>query len=155
MKKKLLNLSLIVFIGLLFATPAQAETNATDVKPNLYEENEVEINQDTINSGEQKEPLPEEQRNLTFEKPGETRGDEIKDELFLSSDDETNTITAKAEQLNLFSEEEKEVQREPTVQNQTGTEDNSSLMLFMVAGLVLVIAVMFFIIIPRFTQSRH
>ena len=156
MKKKLLNLLVIILLGLVWGTPVDAETDAIDVQPNVYEEQKIKIEQNVTSKDGQKKPLPEEQRNLTFEAPAASVDDRITDRLFLSpSSNETNTIIAKASQLNLFSEKEKKVQQAAAVPNQTETEGPSSLLLLMMAGLVLVIATMFFFIIPRFKQIRH
>ena len=141
-------------LGLGWGMPVHAETDAIDVQPNVYEEQKIKIEKNIISKDEQKKPLPEEQRNLTFEAPAESIDDRITDHLFLAPSNETNTILTKASQLNLFSEKEKKVQR-ATEPNQTETEESSSLLLLMFAGLVLVIATMFFFIIPKFMQTRH
>ncbi len=85
------------------ATAAETEKN-TDVAPNQYEKKDIEIDTNYLHEDtyyEEKTELPEEQKDITFDKPKDKDTELIK-ELFTSTDPEkSNTIKAQSKQLGI------------------------------------------------------
>ncbi|WP_179151941.1 type VII secretion protein EssA [Oceanobacillus senegalensis] len=155
MTKKLLNITLNITLIILFLVlpPIHAEESNKKVEPNIYEENRIELNRNFQEEVSEKQPLPEEQKNLTFEKKNKSPSDQLEEKLFLSTKEETNTIATKAEQLQLFSHEEKQVER--MTENNQSSSDFSGVMIMLFAIVLIVIAAMFFLIIPRLKQTHN
>lgn len=85
------------------AAAAETEEN-TDVAPNQYEKKDIEIDTNYLHedsSYEEKTELPEEQKDITFDKPKDRDAELIKD-LFTSTDAEgSNSIAAQSKQLGI------------------------------------------------------
>ncbi|MDF1995907.1 type VII secretion protein EssA [Peribacillus frigoritolerans] len=120
------------------------------VEPNEYQENDIDIQTEYFHEEgllEQKRKLPEEQKDLTFERGKYDAIDSVKDSLFQSPvmENQNNTIASKSEQLGLFSEV-----RIPT-RNEGETEPSLNFDLTILLGIVLALLVvcLFFILIPK------
>lgn len=120
------------------------------VEPNEYQENDIDIQTEYFHEEgllEQKRKLPEEQKDLTFERGKYDAIDSVKDSLFQSPvmENQNNTIASKSEQLGLFSEV-----RIPT-RNEEETEPSLNFDLTILLGIVLALLVvcLFFILIPK------
>ncbi|MFJ7471680.1 type VII secretion protein EssA [Peribacillus frigoritolerans] len=120
------------------------------VEPNEYQEKDIDIQTEYFHEEgllEQKRKLPEEQKDLTFERGKYDAFDSVKDSLFLSPvmENQNNTIASKSEQLGLFSEV-----RIPT-RNEEETEPSLNFDLTILLGIVLALLVvcLFFILIPK------
>lgn len=151
MIKKLLSI-ILVFACLFFAgTVVIAEKEDKVVEPNIYKKREINIRNYFRDNLSEPKSLPEEQKDLTFEPPAQTESEQIIDELFQSSVIETNTITSKAAQLELFSEEAHEVKRD--TEEEEGSGDSNLLMILMIM-IAAVIVAMLFILIPRLQHTE-
>lgn len=120
------------------------------VEPNEYQEKDIDIQTEYFHEEgllEQKQKLPEDQKDLTFERGKYDAIDSVKDSLFLSpvTENQNNTIASKSEQLGLFSEA-----RIPT-RNEEETEPSLNFDLTILLGIVLALLVvcLFFILIPK------
>ncbi|WHX62427.1 type VII secretion protein EssA [Peribacillus frigoritolerans] len=120
------------------------------VEPNEYQENDIDIQTEYFHEEgllEQKRKLPEEQKDLTFERGKYDAIDSVKDSLFQSPvmENQNNTIASKSQQLGLFSEV-----RIPT-RNEEETEPslNFDLTILLGAVLALLVVCLFFILIPK------
>ncbi|MFA1715123.1 type VII secretion protein EssA [Peribacillus frigoritolerans] len=120
------------------------------VEPNEYQENDIDIQTEYFHEEgllEQKRKLPEEQKDLTFERGKYDALDSVEDSLFQSPvmENQNNTIASKSEQLGLFSEV-----RIPT-RNEEETEPSLNFDLTILLGIVLALLVvcLFFILIPK------
>ncbi|WP_158591766.1 type VII secretion protein EssA [Oceanobacillus halophilus] len=151
MKKRLLS-NIVLIIILMVGSPVLADDSTIKVEPNIYKGKDININRN-FQETEQKKPLPEEQKNLTFEKENKTETDRIEEQLFLSSNIETNTIAAKAQQFNLFSEQDKRAIQ--LTDEAESVQNNSTIMILMIIAVSLVIGTMFFFIIPRMKQTYN
>ncbi|MFC4024359.1 type VII secretion protein EssA [Oceanobacillus longus] len=149
MKKKLL--SLFVLFGITLPVPLYAEEERNPVEPNIYEKEEINIYNNFQDNLIQREELPAEQQYLTFEKPKDTESNVLKDQLFESTVTEKNTITTKADHLNLFSEADNQTKQRS--ESEQTSQSSSSIITVMVAVVVIVIAAMFFLIIPRLKNT--
>src|SRR5690625_5177040 len=106
MKKSLLNLGLCMILFASFGSVSFADDldEKEPTEPHIYHKRTIQINKHFRDLLINKEDLPEEQLELTFDLPDQTESDLLKDDLFQSLVVETNTITAKSDQLNLFSD---------------------------------------------------
>ncbi|WP_375090950.1 type VII secretion protein EssA [Peribacillus sp. RS7] len=120
------------------------------VEPNEYQEKDIDIQTEYFHEEgllEQKQELPEELKDLTFERGKYDVIDSVKDSLFLSpvTENQNNTIASKAEQLGLFSEvsirTRSEEETEPTL--------NFDLTILLGIVLALLVGCLFFILIPK------
>ncbi|MGW6298835.1 type VII secretion protein EssA [Peribacillus butanolivorans] len=142
-------LFLALFI-LFFSQPTNGHAEEEPiVEPNEYHEKNIDIQTEYFHEEEllkQKQRLPEEQKDLTFERGKYDVLDTTKDSLFLSPVTENNnTIASKAEQLGLFSEVN------IRTRSNEGTESSVNFDLPLLLGIVLALAVicLFFILIPK------
>ena len=120
------------------------------VEPNEYQEKDIDIQTEYFHEEgllEQKRKLPEEQKDLTFERGKYDAVDSVKDSLFLSpvTENQNNTIASKSEQLGLFSEVAIRTRSEEE------TEPSLNFDLTILLGIVLALSVvcLFFILIPK------
>ncbi|MYL60342.1 type VII secretion protein EssA [Virgibacillus halodenitrificans] len=150
MKKKLLSLLLLVSI-MFVSLPVHAEDNQAPVEPNIYEKKEINIKPNSREQIEQREELPEEQKQLSFEKKDKTESNLIKEKLFASSVKETNTITSKSNQLGLFSQKEKQMKLDGDEEN---VESSTNVMMLLIIAVVLIIGIMFFVLLPKLKHSE-
>lgn len=152
MKNKLLSFCLIISLTISFSSISYADEEKEVVEPNVYEKREINLKQNRDNRMERKK-LPEEQMDLTFDKNEATKNEQLLDELFQTSMIETNTITSKAAQMELFSSMDEEWKREEA-EEETVSEGSNLLMILMISA-VLIIVAMIFIIIPKLQQTQN
>jgi type VII secretion protein EssA len=122
------------------------------IEPNQYNRQEIELRTDYIHEEsllDEKRDLPEVQTSLTFQRPTSSFFEQTKAQLFLSGEKETNTITAKAKKLGLFSSDDKQIV--PSRQPLDETERTSSSFLPWVFGFFILgfLIVIFTVIVPR------
>ncbi|MBD1379769.1 type VII secretion protein EssA [Metabacillus arenae] len=90
----------------LSSPSAIATPNLNGLEPYIYEGKNTKRGTDYLREKskyEKPEDIPEEQQDLTFEKTKQNDDEEIQNQLFSNYTRENNTITAKAEQMELFS----------------------------------------------------
>src|SRR5690625_317437 len=151
MKKKFLSFVILLGVIIRLSTVSLADEESETVEPNVYEKREINIQKDFRDNLIERRELPEEQKELTFEKPTETESEQIMDELFQSNVIETNTITSKAAQMDLFSMSDQESKRD--MEEEPVPEGSNLLMILMIAGVIIIIA-MLFVIIPKLQHTR-
>ncbi|MBU5465953.1 type VII secretion protein EssA [Virgibacillus sp. MSJ-26] len=151
MKKKLLSFFILLGLNICLSPVSLADEESEDVEPNVYEKREINIQKNFRDNLIERRKLPEEQKELTFEKPIETESEQIMDELFQSNVIETNTITSKAAQMDLFSMSDQESKRD--MEEELVPEGSNLLMILMIAGVISIIA-MLFVIIPKLQHTR-
>ncbi|MGE7907679.1 type VII secretion protein EssA [Peribacillus sp. NPDC094092] len=120
------------------------------VEPNEYQENDIDIQTEYFHEEgllEQKRKLPEELKDLTFERGKYDAVDSVKDSLFLSpvTENQNNTIASKSEQLGLFSE----VAIRTRSEEETEPSLNFDLTILLGIVLALLVVCLFFILIPK------
>ncbi|CAN7611291.1 type VII secretion protein EssA [Peribacillus frigoritolerans] len=120
------------------------------VEPNEYQENDIDIQTEYFHEEgllEQKRKLPEEQKDLTFERGKYDAIDSVKDSLFQSPvmENQNNTIASKSEQLGLFSEVRIPMRNE----EETEPSLNFDLTILLSIVLALLVVCLFFILIPK------
>ncbi|WP_144553229.1 type VII secretion protein EssA [Peribacillus simplex] len=120
------------------------------VEPNEYQEKDIDIQTEYFHEEgllEQKRKLPEEQKDLTFERGKYDAVDSVKDSLFLSpvTENQNNTIASKSEQLGLFSE----VAIRTRSEEETEPSLNFDLTILLGIILALLVVCLFFILIPK------
>lgn len=120
------------------------------VEPNEYQEKDIDIQTEYFHEEgllEQKRKLPEEQKDLTFERGKYDAVDSVKDSLFLSpvTENQNNTIASKSEQLGLFSE----VAIRTRSEEETEASLNFDLTILLGIVLALLVVCLFFILIPK------
>ncbi|CAM4006674.1 type VII secretion protein EssA [Mesobacillus zeae] len=101
---------LLIFLSLGPAFSARAETGIEDLTPNEYKQREFKKNTELLHEKsltEKKVQMSELQRGLKLSVPKDDSYNDVISTLFEGSKKESNTITAKAEQLKLFSSENK------------------------------------------------
>lgn len=152
MNKQLLSLLLAVLFVLTCSSLAMADEEEKDVEPNIYKKKEINIINHFRDNIIEKRELPEEQHGLTFEKSEQTKSEQIVNELFQSSTVETNTITAKADQLELFSEASPVVKEDP---EEEANQNDSNLLLIIMIALVAVLVAMLLLIIPKLQHTQE
>lgn len=122
------------------------------VEPNKYKEKDVKIQADDFQDQtktEKKRSLSEEQRSLSFE--GETNKfyDEVNAIVFQSSEKENNTIIAKAQQVDLFSDKEKTYTSSQGTIQQNQTNSIFDFQLILIVLIALTVMAMFIFLIPK------
>ncbi|TKH06385.1 type VII secretion protein EssA [Peribacillus simplex] len=120
------------------------------VEPNEYQENDIDIQTEYFHEEgllEQKRKLPEEQKDLTFERGKYDVIDSVEDSLFLSpvTGNQNNTIASKADQLGLFSE----VGVRTRGEEETEPSLNFDLTILLGIVLALLVVCLFFVLIPK------
>ncbi|MEF2098127.1 type VII secretion protein EssA [Bacillus sp. CFBP9009] len=120
------------------------------VEPNEYQENDIDIQTEYFHEEgllEQKRKLPEEQKDLTFERGKYDVIDSVEDSLFLSpvTGNQNNTIASKADQLGLFSE----VGVRTKSEEETEPPLNFDLTILLGIVLALLVVCLFFVLIPK------
>ncbi len=147
---------LLVFL-MIFDKTAGATPNFHQLMPNSYEENEFEDNKEYLHEQslfENKEPIPEEQKELTFTKKNDDPIKQISEQLFAGDSKMNHPVTVKAEQLGLFSNFEKgslyqeDYSKKPMKQN-------SQLMILYIGLVILAMVVMLVFLIPKMAQGKQ
>ncbi|UQX53221.1 type VII secretion protein EssA [Cytobacillus pseudoceanisediminis] len=100
---------------------------------------------------ENKKEIPEEQKDLTFTKKNLDPLKEVKDQLFDGGETTNNTITAKADQLQLFSDSKQESFLK--AEEQTPTEQDNKLIYLYIILLIIAIGVIMGFLIPRMAKQ--
>ncbi|WP_165971024.1 type VII secretion protein EssA [Peribacillus frigoritolerans] len=135
---------------------AETETNLEELDPNVYEEKELKENTEYLHEEslyEKRTTIPEEQKDLTFEKPSRDEKDDLQEQLFTNYTKEKNTIKSKAEQLDLFSgSAEPSLSMTETVNSDT--TQNSGLMMTYILLIAIGVILMIGLLIPKMTQSK-
>ncbi|MGM7723468.1 type VII secretion protein EssA [Metabacillus sp. Hm71] len=104
----LVSLLLLIITGyhLLAANPVHADSAKIDeLVPNDYQENQFKKNNELLHDESltnQRTNIPEEVKDLTFEREKQSQDDIMKSTLFLSETSDNNTIKAKALEMQLF-----------------------------------------------------
>lgn len=149
-KKRRLSVLLIVICLVFSITTVYADENNLDVEPNIYEKKEILINRNNRQEIMQKEELPEEQKVLTFEQMKATNSDVIKEQLFQNFIIKTNTITAKSDQLGLFSSTDTKLR---SAEEEEIMERSGKVISLLIGTVIIVITLMFLLIIPRLKRN--
>jgi len=128
-----------------------AAEDEKDVEPNIYEKRDIYIKKSNRGNLLEREELPEEQLGLTFDRDERTESEQLLDELFESSVVETNTITSKAAQMELFSVSDEPLKRDK--ETEVEQESTSFLTMFMIIAVIVVIGLLI-IIMPRLQHTQ-
>ncbi|MDV2887174.1 type VII secretion protein EssA [Alkalihalophilus pseudofirmus] len=150
---KLLNISAFVCL-LFFLLPSLVLAEGDPVvEPQEYKERQINVDLNYYREDERvrREALSEEQRVLTFTQREMKYFDEVYEELFQTGTIEVNTITAKAERLDLFNGE-----TEPARQSRTEQESETGIVqisTILIAVVILMIAILMFVVIPRLMKK--
>jgi len=153
MKDKIFFLS---FLLLLCFGSMSVSANYIPVEPNKYEEKKIKLQTDYIHEKSllnRRTKIPEAQKMLTFEPKKRPSNEKIKGTLFVSHQMENNTITAKAEELALFSDVEKRYSY--VAESDQNLYKESSIWLSIFYGLAAMISagLLFFVLVPKLNQS--
>jgi len=151
MNKKLLSIILVFLSILSVSSITFAEDEKDKVEPNVYKKRDINIRNNFRDNLNERKELPEEQKELTFEPPRKTEKEQISEELFQSSVIETNTITSKATQLELFSMADYEAKRDT---EEEVLEESSILLIIFMIIIVAIVIVMIFLLVPRLQHNR-
>ncbi|AHA79111.1 Uncharacterized protein yueC [Bacillus subtilis PY79] len=138
------------------AAAAQTEEN-TDVAPNQYEKKDIEIDTNYLHEDtyyEEKTELPEEQKDITFDKPKDKDAELIKDLFTSTNAEDSNTIAAQSKQLGITFAE-----KPMTKTSSTETEDEqetSSLLLPMIYVVLILLGIAGIVfLIPKVTAQEN
>lgn len=143
--------------ALLFTFPGLGNAEEdTIVEPNQYNEKDIELQTEYFHEEsllEKKRSLPEEQKALTFEPEKYNFYETVERTLFQSSSSENNTIQAKADQLEIFTSNE----RQYTGSNNTEQKHSFSFDLTLLLGIIAVVAVLclFLILVPKMSKGEN
>jgi len=150
-------LFLLPAILIIAERPAGATPDINNVTPNTYEKKEFKDNTDYLHEKslyENKKQIPEAQKDLTFTKKNYDPLKDVKEQLFAGEDKIHNTITAKADQLDLFSKADQE-SFYMSDSSQNPIEKNKKLMILYVFLLVIALAVILGFLIPRMAKHTN
>lgn len=158
MKKVLLSLIiLLIGAGSLLIPSSMALEASTDekkVEPNRYEKRKIDIDTGLRNRLIERDPLPEEQQILTFERQEMTKSELLQRDLFQEKATiETNTITAKSDQLNLFLQEKDSVKKR-TMDEALETDQSKPVKILLVITVIVFVTLLFTVILPRITTEN-
>lgn len=138
------------------AAAAETEEN-TDVAPNQYEKKDIEIDTNYLHEDtyyEEKTELPEEQKDITFDKPEDKDAELIKD-LFTSTDsEESNTIKAQSKQLGITFAE-KPITKASSTETEEEQETSSLLLPIIYIVLILLGIAGIVFLIPKVTAQEN
>jgi len=127
-----------------------AEEVDTKVEPNVYEKREIEIKKKRRDQLVEKKQLPAEQISLTFTTDKLTESEKLTEVLFQSKVIETNTITSKADKMNLFSEGTIHLKKDKGEIEEEKTNLLKIVMIIILAGIVALL----FVMIPRLQKNE-
>lgn len=145
---------LIPAFWLIASQSAGATPDFNNLTPNTYEKKEFKENTDYLHEKslyENKKEIPEEQKDLTFTKKNLDPLKEVKEQLFDGGETTNNTITAKADQLQLFSDSKQESFFR--AEDQTPTEQDNKLIFLYIILLIIAIGVIMGFLIPRMAKQ--
>lgn len=150
---KLLNISAVVCL-LFFLLPSLVLAEGDPiVEPQEYKERQINVDLNYYREDERvrREALSEEQRVLTFTQREMKYFNDVYDQLFHTETIEVNTITAKAERLDLFNGEAEPARQTRTEQeSETGLLQISTILILIV---ILTIAILMLVVIPRMMKK--
>lgn len=152
MKKKLLSIVILVPLLMNFNLISFANEDETEVEPNVYEKQDVQVKSNDGDSLIEKRELPKEQKELTFDKNKATESEQLVDQLFESTIIETNTITSKADKMELFSDVDQELKQDTDKELDS---KSSNLLKILMILIVIVIIGLLLIIVPRLQQNQE
>lgn len=156
MKLKTLLIMLLLPAAFTFAErPAGATPGFNNLAPNTYEKKEFNDNTDYLHEEslyENKKQIPEEQQDLTFTKKNYDPLKKVKEQLFTDSERINNTITAKANQLGLFSKTDQETSY-AAKDSGNPIKENNKLMILYVFLLILAMGVLLGFLIPKMANQ--
>jgi type VII secretion protein EssA len=150
---KLLNISAFVCL-LFFLLPSLVLAEGDPVvEPQEYKERQINVDLNYYREDERvrREALSKEQRVLTFTQREMKYFGEVYEELFQTGTIEVNTITAKAERLDLFNGE-----TEPARQSRIEQESETGIVqisTILIAVVILMIAILMFVVIPKLMKK--
>ncbi len=133
-----------------------AETNIDELVPNDYQKENVKINKDLLldkQQNQQRTNIPEEQKGLTFKGEKASNDSEVISSLFKENSKNLNTIKTKAENLQLFSSEEK-ISQGQTV-GEEATSSTNPLSLFIWVLVVICILSLIIVILFWHKSTKH
>ncbi|RBP87378.1 type VII secretion protein EssA [Cytobacillus firmus] len=145
---------LIPAFWLIGGQSAGATPDFNNLTPNTYEKKEFKENTDYLHEKslyENKKEIPEEQKDLTFTKKNLDPLKEVKEQLFDGGETTNNTITAKADQLQLFSDSKQESFLK--AEDQTPTEQDNKLIFLYIILFIIAIGVIMGFLIPRMAKQ--
>lgn len=150
--KKLLSILILVCLLMNFNLISYADEDNEDVDPNVYEKQDVHINQNKEDGLIERKELPEEQKELRFDKNKETEREQLIDELFESTIVETNTITSKADKMELFSEADQELKSD---KEEEMVSEGSNLLKILMIVVVIFTIVLLLVLVPKLQQNQE
>ena len=145
---------LIPALLLIVGHSAGATPDFNNLTPNTYEKREFKENTDYLHEKslyENKKRIPEEQKDLTFTQKNLDPLEGVKDKLFDGGEAMNNTITAKAEQLQLFTDSDPESIYK--AEDLAPVEHKNKLTILYIILLVIAIGVTMGFLIPR--MAKH
>lgn len=131
-----------------------ANIDIEELEPNVYEKGKVNPNTDYLHEKslyELKQPIPEEQKGLTFEKE-DNPNEKIKKKLFQDQTNENNTIAAKAEQWKLFGDEKMKSYQTRKYDSLVETKENTHLVMLYIVCIMIGIVLIFLLLIFKGKQ---
>ena len=153
-----------IMLALLFPISLFINVNATEaaapdletLTPNEYEKKEFKENTEYLHEKalyENKQSIPEQQKELTFELPTADSNEEILNQLFVGEMNTKQTIAEKAEQMNLFSDKKPEDLR---LKEKSEHSPNRQIQLMIIIGLLAIgLMVMLVLLIPKMMQGNQ
>ncbi|WLR42823.1 type VII secretion protein EssA [Bacillus carboniphilus] len=135
----------VVCSCMMFTTPCQASNSINDLSPNEYKQNKKKKDMNLMNDQKniiEKGDIPEEQKNLTFDGNKNNHNEAIKGKLFQQQSMDTNTIKAKADHLQLFSQPESSKLDELEETGDTSSSVSILITIFVTVCLLLLILVL-------------
>ena len=150
MKKRQLNIVILTLLLMNFNSISFAKEDDEEVEPNVYEKQDVQVKPNDRNSLIEKRELPEEQKELTFDKNKATESEQLVDQLFESTIIETNTITSKADKMELFSDVGEELKQD---KGEANDSENANLLKVLMILIVVGAIGLILVIIPRLQQN--
>ena len=148
----LLLMSLFINANVTEAATPDFET----LTPNEYERKEFKENTEYLHEKalyENKQSIPEQQKELTFELPTSNSNEEILNQLFVGEINAQHTIAEKAEQMNLFSDKKPEDLR---LKDKSEHSPNRQIQLMIIIGLLAIgLMVMLVLLIPKMVQGNQ
>jgi len=151
-------------LALLFPISLFINVNATEaaapdletLTPNEYEKKEFKENTEYLHEKalyENKQSIPEQQKELTFELPMSDSNEEILNQLFVGEMNAQQTIAEKAEQMNLFSDKRPE---DLQLKDKSDDPPNRQIQLMVIIGLLAIgLIVVLVLLIPKMAQGNQ
>jgi type VII secretion protein EssA len=132
-------------------------TKINELVPNDYQQNEFKSNTNLLKDNtlrNQPANIPEELKGLTFEKEKVSKDEQLKNQLFLSSATDQNTVKAKAEELELFSSEETTMSNRLEEDTPSSSNLSLSILIWGLVGVSIVLLIFVLVVWGR-TQAKQ